>query len=344
MPTCPDTCPVVRAQILMEQEALRSAAKEKNKDTVPKRTQPIKKESRLEDSSTRANSETLKSKSSPQTQQMNNNITQQNVSTPGRSPDKKYQNRHVQQDMQSDVENISPRSSGTASRKKRREDELDDSSYVDAQEKSGAASGKVSRAIFREDKQDESSNKNIQGRSQGASSIASRAKQREDIKTTKYSDRKLQSKSGEEAATSIASHARQREDINTTKYSDRKLQSKSGTFSKEEMEEEAGPSSGGRSIPQRHSPCDPECPLKRYKELIKRRTEEKQRKLDRYLIRKGFNYFDNLCTCSVICLFNQLSRDPFVRSLIQSALLFTVGLKLCSELYAWEIPSRATFY
>ncbi|CAL1683086.1 unnamed protein product [Lasius platythorax] len=89
--------------------------------------------------------------------------------------------------------------------------------------------------------------------------------------------------------------------------------------------------------------CDETCPLvKEQKERIMRKLKERQRVVDHYYLTKGFSYFEDVCTCSLACMVYTLSRDPFVRSVFASLALFAVGLKLCSELDAWEMPSRVS--
>ncbi|XP_032673023.1 probable serine/threonine-protein kinase kinX [Odontomachus brunneus] len=89
--------------------------------------------------------------------------------------------------------------------------------------------------------------------------------------------------------------------------------------------------------------CDDTCPLiNQQKERIMRKLEERQRIVDHYYLTKGFSYFEDVCTCSLACVLYTLSRDQFVRSIFASLALFAVGLKLCSELDAWEMPSRVS--
>jgi len=73
-----------------------------------------------------------------------------------------------------------------------------------------------------------------------------------------------------------------------------------------------------------------------------RKLKIRQQVVDRYYLTKGFSYFEDVCTCSLACMMYTLSRDPFVKKIFASLALFTVGLKLCSELNAWEIPSRVS--
>ncbi|XP_029171370.1 uncharacterized protein LOC114940790 [Nylanderia fulva] len=77
-------------------------------------------------------------------------------------------------------------------------------------------------------------------------------------------------------------------------------------------------------------------------ERIMRKLKERQRVVDHYRLTKGFSYFEDVCTCSLACMVYTLSKDPFVRSVFASLALFAVGLKLCSELDAWEMPSRVS--
>ncbi|KAL6259731.1 hypothetical protein P5V15_009645 [Pogonomyrmex californicus] len=89
--------------------------------------------------------------------------------------------------------------------------------------------------------------------------------------------------------------------------------------------------------------CDKTCCLIwKQRERIIRKLKERQRIIDHYYLTKGFSYFEDVCTCSLACMVYTLSRDPFVRSIFASLALFAVGLKLCSELDAWEMPSRVS--
>ncbi|XP_011882445.1 PREDICTED: zonadhesin-like [Vollenhovia emeryi] len=89
--------------------------------------------------------------------------------------------------------------------------------------------------------------------------------------------------------------------------------------------------------------CEETCPLaKEQKERIMRKLKVRQRVVDHYYLTKGFSYFEDVCTCSLACMVYTLSRDPFVKSIFASLALFAVGLKLCSELDAWEMPSRVS--
>ncbi|KAL6442034.1 hypothetical protein ACFW04_002398 [Cataglyphis niger] len=89
--------------------------------------------------------------------------------------------------------------------------------------------------------------------------------------------------------------------------------------------------------------CDETCPfVKEQKERFMCKLKERQRIIDHYYLTKGFNYFEDVCTCSLACMVYALSRDPFVRSVFASLALFAVGLKLCSELDAWEMPNRVS--
>ncbi|XP_050447985.1 uncharacterized protein LOC126849790 isoform X1 [Cataglyphis hispanica] len=89
--------------------------------------------------------------------------------------------------------------------------------------------------------------------------------------------------------------------------------------------------------------CDETCPfVKEQKERFMRKLKERQWVIDHYYLPKGFNYFEDVCTCSLACMVYALSRDPFVRSVFASLALFAVGLKLCSELDAWEMPNRVS--
>ncbi|XP_071580341.1 uncharacterized protein [Temnothorax nylanderi] len=89
--------------------------------------------------------------------------------------------------------------------------------------------------------------------------------------------------------------------------------------------------------------CEETCPVvKEQKERIMRKLKARQRVIDHYYLTKGFSYFEDVCTCSLACMVYTLSRDPFVKSIFASLALFAVGLKLCSELDAWEMPSRVS--
>ncbi|XP_011642670.1 titin-like [Pogonomyrmex barbatus] len=84
------------------------------------------------------------------------------------------------------------------------------------------------------------------------------------------------------------------------------------------------------------------CLVWKQRERIIRKLKERQRIIDHYYLTKDFSYFEDVCTCSLACMVYTLSRDPFVRSIFASLALFAVGLKLCSELDAWEMPSRVS--
>ncbi|XP_012061069.1 PREDICTED: titin-like [Atta cephalotes] len=89
--------------------------------------------------------------------------------------------------------------------------------------------------------------------------------------------------------------------------------------------------------------CEETCPLvKKQKERIMRKLKMRQRVVDHYYLTKGFSYFEDICTCSLACMVYTLSRDPFVKSIFASFALFAIGLKLCSELDAWEMPNRVS--
>lgn len=88
--------------------------------------------------------------------------------------------------------------------------------------------------------------------------------------------------------------------------------------------------------------CDPRCPRRISRKERKRRLEERQRIVDNYLLNKGSGYFDDVCTCSLSCVIRALRDDTFVRSILASALLFTLGVKLCEELDAWYMPIRSS--
>lgn len=74
-------------------------------------------------------------------------------------------------------------------------------------------------------------------------------------------------------------------------------------------------------------------------ERITHELKERQRVVDHYYPTESFDYFGNVCKCSLACVLYNLRRDRFVRSILASLALFAVGLKLCSELDAWEMPS-----
>ncbi|XP_012533081.1 biorientation of chromosomes in cell division protein 1-like 1 [Monomorium pharaonis] len=87
--------------------------------------------------------------------------------------------------------------------------------------------------------------------------------------------------------------------------------------------------------------CEETCSLvKEQEERIMRKLKARQRLVDHYYLTKGFSYFEDVCTCSLACMVYTLSRDPFVKSIFASLAVFAIGLKLCSELDAWEMPSR----
>ncbi|EZA61686.1 hypothetical protein X777_09307 [Ooceraea biroi] len=122
-----------------------------------------------------------------------------------------------------------------------------------------------------------------------------------------------------------------------------------------------------RVVPSKRAPgvvkdaCDETCPLVKEqkgeqlayfqeetsilfvsRKRIIRKLKERQRVVDHYYLTKGFSYFEDVCTCSLACMVYSLGRDPFVRSIFASLTLFAIGLKLCSELDAWEMPSRVS--
>ncbi|XP_014477355.1 PREDICTED: uncharacterized protein LOC106745882 [Dinoponera quadriceps] len=80
----------------------------------------------------------------------------------------------------------------------------------------------------------------------------------------------------------------------------------------------------------------------KFTERVMRKLEARQRIVDHYYLTRGFSYLEDVCTCSLACVLYTLSRDQFVRSVFASLALFAVGLKLCSELDAWEMPSRVS--
>ncbi|XP_043676087.1 uncharacterized protein LOC122632876 [Vespula pensylvanica] len=84
--------------------------------------------------------------------------------------------------------------------------------------------------------------------------------------------------------------------------------------------------------------CDEACLARVLKERAERLLEEKK-KDDRYLT-TGLSYFDDVCTCSLSCMIHTLKKDRFVRGILTSAILFSLGIKLCSELYGWYLPNR----
>ncbi|CAL7941477.1 unnamed protein product [Xylocopa violacea] len=86
--------------------------------------------------------------------------------------------------------------------------------------------------------------------------------------------------------------------------------------------------------------CDSTCPRRIPRKTRIRKLEERQRIVDSYLLNKGTGYFEDVCTCSLACVVRALSHDSFVRSILTSAIVFTLGLKLCSELDAWYLPVR----
>lgn len=89
--------------------------------------------------------------------------------------------------------------------------------------------------------------------------------------------------------------------------------------------------------------CEETCPLvQEQKERIMRKLKRQLRVVNHYYLTKGFRYFEDICTCSLACMVYTLSRDPFVKSIFASLTLFAVGLKLCSELDAWEMPNRVS--
>ena len=75
---------------------------------------------------------------------------------------------------------------------------------------------------------------------------------------------------------------------------------------------------------------------------MRRKLEARQRAMDYHILRKGNNYFEDLCTCSSVCYAKQLWNDPFVRKMLASIAIFAAGVKLCWEMDAWYLPS--SFY
>ncbi|XP_076174742.1 uncharacterized protein LOC143150390 [Ptiloglossa arizonensis] len=86
--------------------------------------------------------------------------------------------------------------------------------------------------------------------------------------------------------------------------------------------------------------CDSTCPRRISRKSRIRKLEERQNIVDTYLLNKGTRYFEDICTCSLSCVVRALRDDPFIRSILTSVALFTLGLKLCSELDAWYLPIR----
>lgn len=74
-------------------------------------------------------------------------------------------------------------------------------------------------------------------------------------------------------------------------------------------------------------------------EIRRPKLQQRQRVVDAYLLNKA-GYFENVCTCSLSCVVRALRDDTFFRSILRSAVLFTLGIKLCSELDAWYLPVR----
>ncbi|XP_020292203.1 titin-like isoform X2 [Pseudomyrmex gracilis] len=119
------------------------------------------------------------------------------------------------------------------------------------------------------------------------------------------------------------------------------LQREEVTVSDKRAVKEVNARRAERIVSPAEDACDETCPLiQKQKELIARKLEERQRIVDNYYLTKGFSYFEEVCTCSLACVIYNLSRDSFVKSIFASLALFAVGLKLCSELDAWEMPSR----
>ncbi|XP_035721262.1 uncharacterized protein LOC118441237 isoform X1 [Vespa mandarinia] len=87
-----------------------------------------------------------------------------------------------------------------------------------------------------------------------------------------------------------------------------------------------------------HDGCDEACLARVLKEHAEKLLQEKKKK-DRYLT-TGLSYFDDVCTCSLSCMICNLKKDRFVCSILTSAILFSFGIKLCSELYGWYLPNR----
>ncbi|XP_066594842.1 uncharacterized protein [Prorops nasuta] len=83
--------------------------------------------------------------------------------------------------------------------------------------------------------------------------------------------------------------------------------------------------------------CEDRCPLNRTKGEKAKKMGEKQRQMDHYYVTKGFRYFDDVCFCSFGCVMYHLKNDPLVKSIICSATLFAIGVKLTLELDGWYI-------
>ncbi|XP_076626870.1 uncharacterized protein LOC143344582 [Colletes latitarsis] len=99
--------------------------------------------------------------------------------------------------------------------------------------------------------------------------------------------------------------------------------------------------SGDRSdIADLRDECDPSCSRRVSRSNKKRKLEERQKLVDAYLLNRGTRYFDDVCTCSLSCILYAMKNDSFVTSILTSVALFTLGLKLCSELDAWYLPTR----
>lgn len=89
-----------------------------------------------------------------------------------------------------------------------------------------------------------------------------------------------------------------------------------------------------------HEDCDETCPAGILKERAEKLLGDGQRRAVRYST-IGQRYFDDVCTCSLPCMIQNLRKDPFVRSIIVSTIFFALGIKLCSELHGWYIPISA---
>lgn len=72
-------------------------------------------------------------------------------------------------------------------------------------------------------------------------------------------------------------------------------------------------------------------------EQVELRREEDQAIIDKYYLYRGSNYFDDLCCCSLRCMFKQLWSDTFVVNIGSTALFLIIGVKLCFELDNWTI-------
>ncbi|KAK0087987.1 hypothetical protein PV325_013536 [Microctonus aethiopoides] len=90
-----------------------------------------------------------------------------------------------------------------------------------------------------------------------------------------------------------------------------------------------------QQIPSSKIRCESSCPKQTRLDKLR---EKRQARLDRYILNKGFNYFEDVCHCSLKCLMVQICLDPFIKKTIISATFFFLGIKLCFELDSWYIP------